>query len=63
MTVGKERARRELKDRIYNRFFANALPADVFKYFSNSIALLRSVKAIAVLILHGVNLEVCTHLP
>jgi len=51
------------RNKFHNRFLANARPEDVFKYFSNSIAFLRFVKAAAVLISHGTYFEVCTHLP
>ncbi len=47
----------------YNRFFANALPEEVFKYLSKSNALPLSVNEIAVFICHGLNFEVYGHLP
>jgi hypothetical protein len=39
-------------------FLENALPEGVFKYSSNSMALCRSEKAMAVLICQGLYLEV-----
>jgi hypothetical protein len=45
----------------YNRFFAKALPAEVFRYFSKSRAFSSSIKAMAVLIFHGMYFEVCLH--
>jgi len=46
-----------------SRFFAKALPEGLFKYFSKSSALWRSVKAIAVLTRHGLYFDVCGLLP
>ena len=44
-------------------FLTNARPEEVFKYFSKPSAFPRSVKAIAVLIRQGLNLEVWGHRP
>ena len=45
----------------YNLFLVNVLPEDVLRYFSNSRVSPLSVKAIAVLIFHGMCLKVCLH--
>jgi hypothetical protein len=37
----------------HSRFFANARPEAVFRYFSKASVFLRFVKAMAVLICHG----------
>lgn len=47
----------------HNLFFENALPDEVFKYFSNANAFCLFVKAIAVIIFQGIYFEVCLHLP
>jgi len=47
----------------YSRFLANALPEEVLRYLSKSRAFCLSVKAIVVLIFHGMCLEVFLHFP
>ena len=51
--------RSPMRAEVYNRFLENALPDGDLRYFSKSAARFRSVKAMAVLILHGLNFEVC----
>jgi hypothetical protein len=46
---------------LYNRFLANALPEAVLRYFSKSRAFSSSVKAMAVLVFHGMYFEGCLH--
>ena len=47
----------------YNRFLAKARPEEVLRYLSKSRAFCLSVKAIVVLIFHGMCLEVFLHFP